>query len=228
MCINKAEVKVKHGSTCRQAWYHSGDLFAFPPPYSLTYIQIQDCCRGVCVLYTKTHSSQPPPGALHVNNPNYTETTRDGWVFFFFFLLPFSFFITEPLLCAANKVSLLLDWTERKKLQWETGYRGREKWRSEVDEVSWLLGCRWCLYSQLPPPFSDLVELLTCRCRRSMLVGRRPQRDLDLTQGNSKSHTKTGVFQSPPVLLLFIHLLYLGNVARAVRKIVALMCCLNA
>lgn len=181
------------------------------------------------VCFTQRHTLLSLPQELFtLTIPITLRPPETAGVFFFFFLLPFSFFITEPLLCAANKVSLLLDWTERKKLQWETGYRGREKWRSEVDEVSWLLGCRWCLYSQLPPPFSDLVELLTCRCRRSMLVGRRPQRDLDLTQGNSKSHTKTGVFQSPPVLLLFIHLLYLGNVAHAVRKIVALMCCLNA
>lgn len=83
-------------------------------------------------------------------------------------------FITEPLLCAANKVSPAPRLNTEIKLHSET--EERERGEGEKCGVKWMksLGCSqwWCLYSQLPPPLSDLVELFTCRSRRSMLVGR--------------------------------------------------------
>lgn len=189
-----------------------------PPPHthSLTCIRIKECCRGVCVLYTKTHSPQSPSGALHVNNPNYTGTTRDSCFYY----------RTAPL-CRQQGICSAAGLNTEIKLHREAGERERGK-RGEECGVERMksLGCSqwWCLYSQLPPPLFDLVELFTCRSRRSMLVGRRPtrrsgsnSRQQQITQRGDASPTNSGA--------LFIHLLYLGNVT---GWNAALMCCLNA
>lgn len=62
------------------------------------------------------------------------------------------------------------------------------------------------------------------------MLGEGLQRDQDITQGNGKSHKrkKKGVFAATNGGVLFIHLLYLGNVTGSTRSIGALMCCLNA
>lgn len=97
-------------------------------------------------------------------------------------------FITEPLLCAANKVSPLLDWTQRagEKQERERGV----EWMKSLGCLQW-----WCLYSQpppppTPPPYSELS--LHVGAEGQCLLGEGLQRDQDLTQGNSKSH-KGGV-----------------------------------
>lgn len=61
-------------------------------------------------------------------------------------------FITEPLLCAANKVSPLRDCAQRWSYTERQRGRGREVW-SEVDEVSWLLAVVMPLFTASPSPF---------------------------------------------------------------------------
>lgn len=179
----------------------------------LTYIRIKRHCRGVCVLYTKTYSSQSPPGALHVNNPNYTKTTRDS-----------CFYYRTTLLCRQQGISAPRLNTQIKPV------KNREE--GEECGVKWMksLGCSlwWCLYSQLPPPFSDLVELFTCQSRRSMLVGRGATKRLGSNSRQAANHTKWGGVSATNSIALFIHLLYLGNVTDSTRNSLALMCCLNA
>lgn len=93
---------------------------------------------SVC-FYTKTYSSQPPSGALHVNNPNYTKTTRDSCFYY----------RTAPL-CRQQGISAPRLNTEIKlDCEAEAERRGGEVW-SEVDEVSRLLAVVMPLFTASP------------------------------------------------------------------------------
>lgn len=92
----------------------------------------------VSVCFTQRLTPSPPPsGALHVNNPNYTETTRDSCFYY----------RTAPL-CRQQGISaprLNTEMSERRR-------RGREVW-SGVDEVSWLLAVVMPLFTAPPSLF---------------------------------------------------------------------------
>lgn len=130
------------------------------------------------MLYTKTCSSLLPRGALHVNNPNYTETTGDSCFYY----------RTAPLW---RQQGIYLPDTLREHSQ------SQSEEEISVQRSGWSLSAACsgeACVSRLPPPlFSCLVELFTCRSRRSTLVGRRSTKRWGLTQGNSKSHKREHV-----------------------------------